>query len=363
MKRYDFTINGYYGFDSLGDDSILSAILTMIASRLPGAKVAVICQKAPAILLPEGLSVSFIQRKSIFKIILSLFKSRVFISGGGSLLQDQTSKRSLFFYSSLIKAAKLCACRICLYSNGIGPLSNEKKARLSLALADMITVRDPASLALAKRIAPEKEIILSADPVFFLDHSAFYQKKKMKAFAVSLRECKGARAIDTEILRDVILKKASEGLTPVYVPLQESYDMELCQKMQRLTGGVIAIASDEKELCSLLSSMEFTIGMRLHFLLFSAAVHTPCVPLSYDQKVRSAMDYLGIDGTLDVFDLSRDELLSSIKRAQSSGKSAAIKKKLSHFQALASRDGDMLAELCLSYEKKKEREKAEQVSH
>lgn len=362
MKKYDFTINGYYGFDSLGDDSILSAILAITASRLPFAKIAVICKKELCLPLPKGIRVFYIRRKSFLKIIISLLRSRVFISGGGSLLQDSTSKRSFLYYSSLILLARLCFCKICLYSNGIGPLTKEKKARFPLSFADMITVRDPDSLVAARDVAPEKEIILSADPVFFKNYSCFSHTKKMKAFAISLRKCENSRTIDTKILSDVILEKVKEGLTPVYVPLQESYDMELCKKMQRLTGGVIAIVSDENELCSLLSAMEFSIGMRLHFLLFSAAVHTPCVPLSYDRKVRSAMDYLGIEGTLDAFALSHRDLLSSIKKAQCFTEGTSLEKRLESFRSLALRDGDMLAKMCFAPEKKKGTEKAGQVS-
>lgn len=42
--------------------------------------------------------------------------------GGGSLLQDTTSTRSLFYYLSVIRCAELLGKPVMLYANGIGPV-------------------------------------------------------------------------------------------------------------------------------------------------------------------------------------------------------------------------------------------------
>ena len=46
------------------------------------------------------------------------------LSGGGSLLQDVTSLRSLFYYLFIITLGKLAGKKVMLYSHGIGPIRN-----------------------------------------------------------------------------------------------------------------------------------------------------------------------------------------------------------------------------------------------
>ena len=48
--------------------------------------------------------------------------SELIISGGGSLLQDVTSKRSLLYYLSIIGLGKFFGKKVMLFAQGIGPI-------------------------------------------------------------------------------------------------------------------------------------------------------------------------------------------------------------------------------------------------
>ena len=70
------------------------------------------------------------------------------LSGGGSLLQDVTSLRSLFYYLFIISMGKMAGKKVLLYSHGIGPIRNALARRLTKFVcgkADLITVRDADS--------------------------------------------------------------------------------------------------------------------------------------------------------------------------------------------------------------------------
>ena len=49
--------------------------------------------------------------------------ARALVFGGGNLLQDATSRRSLVYYLALLRKGKQSGCRTLLYGAGLGPLS------------------------------------------------------------------------------------------------------------------------------------------------------------------------------------------------------------------------------------------------
>ena len=236
-------------------------------------------------------------------------------------MQDSTSKRSLFYYTFLIRLAKLCRTKIYIYANGIGPLNDPSRLYPVLRLADRISVRDPDSLLLAREICKNSTpIYLTADPVFTcpIKKSADDTLKKKHSvsmyFAVSLRQC-AAGKINTERLERVIRAQKAKGLLPVFVSMQDSYDRDMCEKLARKTGGTVADINNIDELFCLLENASFAIGMRLHFLLCALMCETPTVALSYDTKVKSCVSYLGSPYILDAFSFSVSSALRAIDMA------------------------------------------------
>ena len=50
----------------------------------------------------------------------------LYINGGGSLIQDVTSRRSLWYFLFTLRAAKARGCRVMMYGCGIGPVTRER---------------------------------------------------------------------------------------------------------------------------------------------------------------------------------------------------------------------------------------------
>lgn len=76
----------------------------------------------------------------------AMHHAKLYINGGGSLIQDVTSRRSLWYYLHNIQTAKRCGCKVQMYGCGIGPVIRESHrkmaARVLNANVDAITLGD-----------------------------------------------------------------------------------------------------------------------------------------------------------------------------------------------------------------------------
>ena len=342
-------IGGYYGFSSIGDDTVLCALVSGIRKRVPDCKISVICKRKGSLGPVVGESIKEISRKNPFSIFFALLFADLYISGGGSLFQDTTSKRSLVYYCALIRLAHILQAKVCIFANGMGPLKNERLCKNALRRADRISLRDPDSYEWAKRLCPEKkEIILSADYVFAFskgrDRSTFppclCTLKGKPFFAVSLRECKGKRTLVHAHLLSMISYYQRQGFTPVFVSMQEEFDLETCKEYAERTGGAVADITCADELFLILEKAAFAVGMRLHFLFVSKLCAVPTVALSYDLKVDSCMKYFGGCRVLCAFDTTEKELITAIENARASNSPSFALERGRELSAIAESDLD-----------------------
>jgi len=318
-RRPYTVIGGYYGFGSIGDEAVLYSILSALEKNMPESTVCVLTNAPESLPTFNGITVTGAKRSSPLAVLKAFLKADLYISGGGSLLQDSTSHRSLCYYCALILLARLCGARVCILANGIGPLKDKKRCALALRLADTVSVRDPDSLELLRTLSPEKASVhLSADPIFAYPFSDEIKKRNGRYFAVSQRNCEGDEKIDEALLATVVLYYKNQGLEPVFVSMQDSYDLSISRRLCAMTGGTMAEIGSADELFALLSGAEFAIGMRLHFLLTAAMANIPTVALSYDCKVESCMKYLGYGEVINAFDFCARQAILAIEKAKKS---------------------------------------------
>lgn len=90
-------ISGYYGFGNVGDEAVLAAILQQLTHLWPKARYTVLSGNPPATMQEHG--VEAISRHDLGSLGSALSSRKaVLISGGGTLFQDMTSSRSLYYY-------------------------------------------------------------------------------------------------------------------------------------------------------------------------------------------------------------------------------------------------------------------------
>ena len=116
MSRY--LISGYYGFGNAGDEAILRAIVRNLRECDPEAQLTVLSAR-PELTAREH-SVEAVRRTDLLRIAACMRRADLFISGGGGLLQDVTSSRSLLYYLSLIRLAQLQRCPTMIFANSMG---------------------------------------------------------------------------------------------------------------------------------------------------------------------------------------------------------------------------------------------------
>ena len=138
-KEYDVALSGYYGFHNSGDDALLEAILKSLKAKKPEIRPIVFSARPKETMRQYGVDAA--HRFSPVSLSRYLRKTHILINGGGSLLQDKTSSKSLWYYLYVMHLARKKGAAVYVYANGIGPLhgANCKRAARALSAAAQIT--------------------------------------------------------------------------------------------------------------------------------------------------------------------------------------------------------------------------------
>ncbi|MBQ6778136.1 MAG: polysaccharide pyruvyl transferase CsaB [Acidaminococcaceae bacterium] len=320
-------ISGYYGFNNAGDEALLTAILAALRAVEPTADITVISGN-------PGNTIAKHQVKSLYRfaavrLLRAIREADLVISGGGSLLQDVTSKRSLAYYLSVIAAAKWKRKKVMLFAQGIGPIRSRLMrllTRLVVNRADVITVRDRDSAEeLARMGVPAAKVEVTADPVLMLNPESKVMGKAILTEAgldpykpiigVSVREWPDNQRCLKQLA--AALGKLSEeyGAQIAILPLQVSKDLKDSQLLQSYlpkTRNRVALLQGDystEEFLSVIGSFRLLIGMRLHALIFAAVMKVPLMAISYDPKVDSFLKAIGTEavGTVETLDAGNVE--------------------------------------------------------
>ena len=159
-------LSGYYGFGNVGDEAVLAAICDQLRQQLPGVRLAALTSNTSSTHRYQGIKgYDRWNRKTVKQAVRSC---GMMVFGGGSLLQDVTSLKSLLYYVLQFYLAKRYRKPIMVYCQGLGPLRTglgRRLAKWALNQADVIAWRDQGSLALAKEIGVTKEMQVFCDPV------------------------------------------------------------------------------------------------------------------------------------------------------------------------------------------------------
>ena len=334
-QRDKIVVCGSYGHGNMGDEAILTALLNQLRAIGGDVQITVVSKSPKRTQIEHDVDAI---GRSNFRKMKELFKtSKLYINGGGSLIQDVTSRRSLWYYLHTISLAKKMGCKVHMFGCGIGPLDHAEDIRMTKRIlnecVDAITLRDPNSLDLLESIGVNTpEIILSADPVLTLkacgdaEVSRFMAKNGMSAdgnyICFGLRNWTGFDEKAAEFAAAANYAYGTYGLEPVYLSINYEQDLGAAEKVKELSGvpGVILPKLESPELAiGVISKMRLTVAMRLHCLLFSANSATPIIGVSYDPKVSAFTEYIGGGKCLELADFSAQMLKNRIDDICKSG--------------------------------------------
>jgi polysaccharide pyruvyl transferase CsaB len=333
--RQGAVICGAYGRGNAGDEAILQAIIAQMREIDNTMPLIVMSRNRRETRLNHHTNAIYIF--NIFGFLHNLLKSRIFINGGGSLIQDVTSSRSLFFYLFTLQAAKWCGCRVIMYGCGIGPVLSSANRRITGMVlnrtVEIITLRDSISHCALREMRVEKpRILLAADPTITIKKSpsqlvnqAFAQEgvpPQCKKIGFCLRNWPNFNASQS-LAAAAAYAYEKYGLTPVFVPFELPRDIsaaEMVLPYMTVPYYICRQRHQVEDLIGMLGSMEVVVGMRLHALVFATLGGAPVVGVSYDVKVDSFIKEIGSHTSLSLEHARDGELYAAIDRALTFGK-------------------------------------------
>ncbi len=330
-KRDGVIICGAYGHGNAGDDAILKSIIQSVRKMDEFMPVTVLAKNTESI--KKRYRVDSIYTLNVPKILLAMGKSRLYINGGGTLIQNATSHRSLWYYLFTLRAAKLLGNKVDMYGCGIGPVTGEKNIKLVTKVlnrsVDTITLREQDSVDELKSYGiAEPRILLSSDPALALERASLqdaelYLKKHGltpggKYLCFMLRTWYGFDKKAEALAKCADHVYETYGLTPVFLSLNIYHDTNAANQVAAYMESPYHILDDGAEpemLISLLSYMDAVVSMRLHGLILSSLSGVPLVGVSYDPKIGSFLKYLGTGSCIDLADVTPENLISAVDQA------------------------------------------------
>lgn len=333
-QRWGAVICGAYGRGNSGDEAILQAIVAQMRQIDANMPLTVLSRDKMDTRCKNKTNAIYIF--NIYSFLKHLRHSQIFINGGGSLIQDVTSSRSLYFYLFTLWAARLCGCRVIMYGCGIGPVKKGLNQRLAAAVlnknVEIITLRDSNSLAALEEMrVTAPRVMLSADPTVTLHKAppeivreAFVREQippDVPKIGFCLRPWPGFRNLE-EIAAAADYAYRQYGLTPLFIPIEWPKDIEIAHRVADLMHVPYYIFQERHEvdeLIGMLGELKLVVGMRLHSLIFATSCGTPVIGISYDIKVDSFIRDLGSLDCIPLRQLNFAELKRQIDQIAASG--------------------------------------------
>lgn len=298
-------ISGYYGFANLGDDALLSAISSQL-STLPTPVRLTILSNSPADTTRQyGLLA--VSRFSPLALYRTLKNSDLLISGGGSLLQNKTSTRSLMYYLAVIRLAKWLKKPVFVYANGIGPLigeSNRRRVRKCIEQCDLVTLRDSQSLEELRSIGVDRQDLhVTGDPAFTLTPTrparAVFRELGIpddaSVVGISVRSLQDNSHFPGQFARLCDRISRELGKSIVFIVMQESMDEPISLQIQSMMTSpsyLLKTPGDPGAMLSAIRDMDAVVSMRLHTIIFAATMQVPVAGCIYDPKITAFLDLL-----------------------------------------------------------------------
>lgn len=304
-KVHDIVILGYYGYRNSGDDAILKSFIDHLQQNHKELST-VVLSNDPA----ETRSlyrVQSIHRFHLWELPSLLSKTRTFIAGGGTLIQDDTSSRSLWYYLFMLHLAVKKGAHAVLLANGLGPLTKKKNRKVAsqiLNRLDAITLRDPNAYEELISLGVTKPITkVTADPALALvpcDRTigAHILRREgispeSKIFALCFRKWKKVRHSEKILAAFADTIVTDFHAVPVFISMQHPGDVRFAKKVLRCMkqkGYVLSDRYTVNETLSILGNASMVIGMRLHSLIYATNLSIPMVGLAYEPKIDYFME-------------------------------------------------------------------------
>lgn len=376
-------ISGYYGFKNSGDEAVLKSILTALEQEGQAAGVTI----NPVVLSidPEWTEATYgvksVHRMKLGEVRQAIKESDGLISGGGSLLQDATSPKTIPYYLGILKIAQWLGKPTFIYAQGVGPVNRKlfhPMIRSVFRKCSYISVRDTQSGELLQTMGISAEAIqVVPDPVMGLPLSGDKQEHGLGAQDAALQGAQAERSAADEGQAALLeadppasgagavagqvdqgdghlptigisvrrwhpelkeLQSIADGLKKLaasrkvhlrFLPFHKPDDLEASRYIAELVGDVRSNGSEisyyveeqqPQDMLREVSRCDVVLGMRLHSLIYAANRRVPLLGISYDPKIDHFLKRLGCEPVGRSEALDPDRLKSEIAKLLDGGR-------------------------------------------
>ncbi|OGS45651.1 MAG: polysaccharide pyruvyl transferase CsaB [Elusimicrobia bacterium RIFOXYD2_FULL_34_15] len=326
----EIVISGYYGYNNVGDELILKSIVNDLKTLNPDITITVLSVKPKE--TSRKFNVKSINRYNICSILVELVKCKMLISGSGGLFQDTTASLSLWYYLTIINIAKILNRKVFIYAVGIGGIKrsfNKFLIKSCFNKVDFISVRTDYDKNILESFMINREIIVTADPVFgiVLPIKIKDNQQKVKKIGIIIRKTKYWKE-DTEIfskLSEILTEKP--GTEVILIPFQKSSDLRILETIKKKSNAKISILLWEniEDILNLFSQLDLVVSMRLHGLILAIKYNIPFVPISRYSKLINLMKTIEEKNILQATELNAENIYTQITNKISNKNDILIK--------------------------------------
>lgn len=319
-------ISGYYGFNNAGDDVVLYGIISALRREQPNISLAVLSNQPDRTTSLFGIPAY--NRWSLPVIMRELMKSDMLVMGGGTLMQDVTSPRSVLYYLGIVTIAKMLGKPVVFYAQGFGPILKRISRTLIKRVVnrvDVITVRDYESGDDFKACGVTKApIYVTADPAMTISPSDVSDERGQELLrglfpdltkplvAISVRDWKQEQAFKQVIARasDMFVEKGWNVLfLPMHFPSDLAPSREIIGMMRSAGAQLLDASVTFHDIMSVLKQCDYVVGMRLHSLILACMLQRPFTGISYDPKIDRFVERAGMPSAGHITQLDESFLL------------------------------------------------------
>ena len=288
--RPEALLCGYYGFGNMGDDALLRSSIERARREFPEVSVGALTRR------PRRDGARFGVACRSRRLPFAVLSCGKLIFGGGTLLQEDTSLRSLCYYSALIFLARARGAKIYLWGNGLGrPRSaiGQWLMKRCLDRCHYIGLRDGHSVDIAKSLTENPNIVLEDDLALsvvsaeesrarYLLFGLFGSYRDIPPFVIVAPRREGRTG---ELIR--ALKRAKrEGYRLVFVAMHPDGDGRFSERLCRCLGGVMLRGICYSDLEAIARFSGGVYSMRLHALIAAKQSGVPFYSFSDDEKIK-----------------------------------------------------------------------------
>jgi polysaccharide pyruvyl transferase CsaB len=302
-------------------------------------------------------------RGDIGAVRRAIARADAIVSGGGGLLQNTTSLRSLLYYAGIVRFGIRAGKKTMVFAQSIGPLDFWGKiiVREFCRGLSAATVRDERSRTLLSSLVPATAVERTADPVFLLEPATDVDLRieglgpeSDPLAIVSVRRWPNGEATASAVAAAVDRLAERHGVRTAFLPLGGAADAEASTAViRRCTSAPTLLPScDLPHAAQIIARAKIVIGMRLHALILAARFGVPFLAVPYDPKVISLCDDLAYPlpplweaGNRSTPDLEAIRALVDRAWTERDALAAHLRDATVRMQALAAKNFETLGEL------------------